>query len=84
VILAGTFLSLGLTGISLLVQMGVTIAIGVVIVSFVMATVLVPSLSALIGKRVWWPGHQDAPAPAAVESERARRPGREPALEGEG
>jgi RND superfamily putative drug exporter len=60
VILAGTFASLGLTGISLLVQLGATIAIGVVIVSFVMAAILVPSLSALIGKRVWWPGHQDA------------------------
>lgn len=60
-ILAGTFASLGLTGISLLVQMGTIIAIGVVIVSFVMASVFVPSLSALIGKKVWWPGHQDKP-----------------------
>ena len=45
-ILAGTFASLGLTGISLLVQLGATIAIGVIIVSFVMATIFVPSLSA--------------------------------------
>lgn len=59
VILAGTFASLALTGISLLVQMGVTIAIGVAIVSFLMACILVPSLSALIGRRVWWPGHRD-------------------------
>ena len=64
VILAGTFASLGLTGISLLVQIGATIAIGVILVSFVMATVLVPSLSALIEKRVWWPGHQDAVKPS--------------------
>ena len=85
VILAGTFASLGLTGISLLVQLGATIAIGVIIVSFVMATVLVPSLSALIGKRVWWPGHQDAVKPvAAGDHPRARpRPSGEPAPEGE-
>ena len=85
VILAGTFASLGLTGISLLVQLGATIAIGVVIVSFVMATVLVPSLSALIGKRVWWPGRRDAAAPvAAGDHPRARpRPSGEPAPEGE-
>lgn len=64
VILAGTFASLGLTGISLLVQMGVTIAIGVVIVSFVMAVLFVPSVAALLGRRLWWPGHQgDAPPP---------------------
>ena len=85
VILAGTFASLGLTGISLLVQLGATIAIGVTIVSFVMATILVPSLSALIGKRVWWPGHQDAVKPvAAGDHPRARpRPSGEPAPEGE-
>jgi putative drug exporter of the RND superfamily len=84
IILAGTFASLGLTGISLLVQLGATIAIGVIIVSFVMATVLVPSLSALIGKRVWWPG-QKAVDPVAAE-ERSRpepRPSGEPAPVGE-
>ena len=32
-----------------------------------MATVLVPSLSALIGKRVWWPGRQEAVTPLAAE-----------------
>jgi len=78
IILAGTFASLGLTGISLLVQLGATIAIGVVIVSFVMATVLVPSLSALIGKRVWWPGHE-AGAAAPVAAGDHPTPGRVPA-----
>ena len=58
VILAGTFASLTLTGISFLVQMGATIAIGVVLVSLVMANGFVPSLSALIGRTVWWPGHR--------------------------
>jgi putative drug exporter of the RND superfamily len=77
VILAGTFASLSLTGIGLLVQMGATIAIGVLLVSLVMANVFVPSLSALIGRRVWWPGHRaDADAdvielPVATEG----RPG---------
>jgi putative drug exporter of the RND superfamily len=62
VILAGTFASLSLTGVGLLVQMGATIAIGVLLVSIVMATVFVPSLSALLGRRAWWPGHRDATA----------------------
>jgi RND superfamily putative drug exporter len=69
-ILAGTFASLGLTGIGLLVQMGTTIAIGVLLVSIVMATVLVPSLSALLGHRVWWPGHRAAPGAAVIELSR--------------
>jgi putative drug exporter of the RND superfamily len=61
VILAGTFASLSLTGIGLLVQMGVTIAIGVLIVSMLMAILFVPSVSALLGRRVWWPGHRGDP-----------------------
>ncbi len=86
VILAGTFASLGLTGISLLVQLGMTIAIGVIIVSFVMATVLVPSLSALIGTRVWWPGHVSPVGPVAVEDHthtHSGRPSAQPAPVGE-
>ena len=85
VILAGTFASLGLTGISLLVQLGATIAIGVIIVSFVMAAILVPSLSALIGKRVWWPGQQTAVKPVAGgdQPQAGPRPSAEPAPVGE-
>jgi putative drug exporter of the RND superfamily len=67
VILAGTFASLSLTGVGLLVQMGATVAIGVLLVSIVMAIVFVPSVSALLGRRVWWPGHR--PTTAAVEGE---------------
>jgi RND superfamily putative drug exporter len=46
--------------------MGFTIAIGIVIVSFVMAALLIPSVSALLGHMIWWPGHSD-------ERARARR-----------
>jgi RND superfamily putative drug exporter len=67
VILAGTFASLSLTGIGLLVQMRATIPIGVLLVSFVMATVFVPSLSALIGRRVWWPGHRAGSGAEVIE-----------------
>lgn len=74
VILAGTFASLSLTGIGLLVQLGVTIAIGVLLVSLVMATVFVPSLSALLGHRVWWPGHQAEPDAEVVDLPLAARP----------
>lgn len=87
VILAGTFASLGLTGISLLVQLGMTIAIGVIIVSFVMATILVPSLSALLGRRVWWPGRLSRLTrvePVVVAAHAASGPrGGEPAPVGE-
>jgi len=58
-ILAGTFASLMLGGIGLLSQMGFTIAVGIAIVSFVMAALLIPSIAALLGHMIWWPGHSD-------------------------
>jgi putative drug exporter of the RND superfamily len=82
VILAGTFASLSLTGVGLLVQMGATIAIGVLLVSIVMASVFVPSLSALLGRRAWWPGHRDATATPDDETQPHRPqpvPAHEPA-----
>jgi RND superfamily putative drug exporter len=57
-ILAGTFLSLTFAHISLLSQMGFSIAIGVAIAAFLVAPLLVPSLSAILGYSIWWPGHR--------------------------
>lgn len=59
VILAGTFLSLALTGISLLAQMGVAIALGISIAAFLASTVLLPSISVLFGRAFWWPRKRD-------------------------
>jgi RND superfamily putative drug exporter len=57
-ILAATFGSLLLAGISFLSQMGAAISIGVAIAAFVIAPFLIPSISALIGYAIWWPGHK--------------------------
>jgi RND superfamily putative drug exporter len=57
-ILAATFGSLLLAGISFLSQMGAAIAIGVILAAFVIAPFLIPSLSALVGYGIWWPGHR--------------------------
>jgi RND superfamily putative drug exporter len=57
-ILASTFGSLLLAGISFLSQMGTAIALGVILSAFVIAPFLIPSLSALVGYAIWWPGHR--------------------------
>ncbi|HEY8999681.1 MAG TPA: MMPL family transporter [Candidatus Saccharimonadales bacterium] len=57
-ILAATFGSLLLAGISFLTQMGTAIALGVALAAFVIAPFLIPSLSALLGYAIWWPGHK--------------------------
>lgn len=56
IILAGTFTSLLLTGIASLMQIGFAVSSGILIAAFVMATLLVPSLTALMGRAAWWPG----------------------------
>jgi RND superfamily putative drug exporter len=57
-ILAATFGSLLLAGISFLSQMGAAISIGVILAAFVIAPFLIPSLSALLGFAIWWPGNR--------------------------
>jgi RND superfamily putative drug exporter len=57
-ILAATFASLLLGGISFLSQMGASIAIGVSLAAFVIAPFLIPSIAAKLGYKIWWPGHR--------------------------
>jgi RND superfamily putative drug exporter len=80
-ILAGTFLSLMLTGIASLTELGFGVAVGIVITAFAMATRLVPAIAALRGWRFWWPSKihtRTAPGRAhrpeeALRAEPARR-----------
>jgi RND superfamily putative drug exporter len=58
-ILAGTFASLTLAGNSVLSQLGFAVSAGIALAAFVMATFFTPSLTALIGRAAWWPGHAD-------------------------
>lgn len=56
VILAGTFATLTLLPLEQLVQIGATVAIGVLLDTFVVRALLIPSLTYLLGDRTWWPG----------------------------
>ena len=44
--------------ISLLLEMGFAVMLGILLVAFLMASVLVPSVATVLGRRIWWPGHQ--------------------------
>ena len=44
-----------LAGMALLTEMGFSVAAGIVISAFVMSIFLVPSVTALLGTRAWWP-----------------------------
>jgi RND superfamily putative drug exporter len=55
-ILAGTFATLTLLPLEQLVQIGATVAIGVLLDTFVVRALLVPAITYLCGERAWWPG----------------------------
>jgi putative drug exporter of the RND superfamily len=71
-ILAGTFASLTLAGNSILQQVGFAVACGIFLAAFVMAMFFSPSLTALIGNKAWWPGHQGEQRRESVESASSR------------
>jgi putative drug exporter of the RND superfamily len=71
-ILAGSFASMLLGGIAFLMEMGFAVSIGILISAFVMSMFLVPSITALLGHKAWWPGHGDEPTkPKIPDHERA-------------
>ncbi len=55
IILAGTFGALAVSPIKMLAQIGVAIAIGVLVDTFIVRSLLVPAVAALLGKWNWWP-----------------------------
>ncbi|WP_018349585.1 MMPL family transporter [Longispora albida] len=70
VILAGTFGSLLISGVSFFAQMGFAVTLGIALVAFVVSLVLVPAATVLLSRSSWWPGLRQAksPAPSTQES----------------
>lgn len=55
VVLAAVFAALGVLPLVVLGQLGLIVGLGVLLDTLLVRTVLVPSLFALIGDRMWWP-----------------------------
>ncbi len=60
-ILAGTFATLTLLPLEELVQIGATIAAGVLLDTFVVRALLIPAITHRLGERSWWPGRVGPP-----------------------
>ena len=54
-ILAGTFATLTLLPLEELVQIGATVAVGVLLDTFVVRALLIPAITYRLGDRAWWP-----------------------------
>jgi putative drug exporter of the RND superfamily len=59
IILAGTFGALLVSGVPFFVEIGFAVTLGIVLVAFVVSVLLVPAVTALVGRVAWWPGHRD-------------------------
>jgi RND superfamily putative drug exporter len=57
IILAGTFATLTTSSLQMVTQIGTAIAIGIIIDTFIVRALLVPSIAALVGRWNWWPFH---------------------------
>jgi RND superfamily putative drug exporter len=55
VVLAGTFSVLAVLPLVALTQIGITVAFGVLLDTFVVRSILVPALTFELEERVWWP-----------------------------
>jgi RND superfamily putative drug exporter len=71
-VLAGTFSTLAVLPLVFLTEIGFVIAVGVLIDTFIVRSLLVPALVIEIGDRVWWPS---ALAHAAGQGRRERPAG---------
>jgi RND superfamily putative drug exporter len=55
-VLAGTFATLGTLPLVILTEIGFTVALGVLLDTLVVRSVLVTALTLDIGRSMWWPG----------------------------
>jgi len=74
IVLAGTFSVLTVVPFYFLLELGIIVAFGILIDTFLVRTIVVPGLVALVGERSWWPFRSPAeerlpeleePAPAS-------------------
>ncbi|MEV5651289.1 MMPL family transporter [Nocardia sp. NPDC052254] len=72
IVLAAVFAVLGVLPLITLTQLGIVVGIGILLDTFVVRTVVIPALFALIGRRIWWPGRWVLESAAQPEAERVR------------
>ena len=67
-ILAGTFGALVSSPLQLLFQVGLAVALGVLIDTFIVRSLLVPAITAFLGEWAWWPWHRRTSDPGGPDS----------------
>jgi putative drug exporter of the RND superfamily len=73
IVLAGTFSVLAVLPLVALTQIGVTVALGVLLDTFVVRSILVPALTFELGDRMWWPSELSRRGSAPAQGGSVRR-----------
>jgi uncharacterized membrane protein YdfJ with MMPL/SSD domain len=68
IVLAGTFAVLMTLPLDILLELGFAVALGVLLDTFVVRTLIVPAVVTLFGDLSWWPSRLKPPEPTAPET----------------
>jgi putative drug exporter of the RND superfamily len=60
IVLAAVFCVLGVLPLIVMTQLGIIVGLGILLDTFVVRTLVIPALFALIGDRIWWPSDPTA------------------------
>ncbi|MCS7484620.1 MMPL family transporter [Umezawaea endophytica] len=79
-VLAATFAVLATLPLVMLIEVGFLVAFGVLLDALLVRSILVPALTLLIGRRMWWPSRPSRPV-ELPDGERSLVDDKEPALQ---
>jgi len=70
IVLAAVFCVLGVLPLIVLTQLGIIVGLGILLDTFVVRTLVIPALFALIGDRIWWPSDPGRTKPVERQIDR--------------
>jgi RND superfamily putative drug exporter len=72
IVLAAVFAALGVLPLVTLGQIGLIVGVGVLVDTFVVRTLVVPAIFALVGDRIWWPSRPRRPSADERDEEESK------------
>ncbi|GLY30733.1 MMPL family transporter [Kineosporia sp. NBRC 101731] len=80
-VLAATFAVLTTLPLVMLIEVGFLVAFGVLLDALLVRSILVPALTLLIGRRIWWPSRLSRPEAQLPHGQQSLADNEEPALQ---
>ena len=72
IVLAAVFCVLGVLPLIVLTQLGIIVGLGILLDTFIVRTLVIPALFALIGDRIWWPADPTRAKPVEQQADLAQ------------